>query len=125
MVVGEPAVPALQALVRWDPAGFAERELAERTQTRLPPAARLATITGEPGALDDALTLLALPEVADLLGPVPAENGGNNHRDEQRAVIRVPLASGPALSDALGELQRVRSARKLDAVRIQVDPLTI
>ncbi|MEO5666381.1 MAG: primosomal protein N' [Nocardioides sp.] len=121
VVVGDPAVPALQALVRWDPAGFAERELAERTQTRLPPAARLATITGEPGALDDALTLLALPEVADLLGPVPA--GGA--KDEQRAVIRVPLASGPALSDALGELQRVRSARKLDAVRIQVDPLTI
>lgn len=126
VVVGDPAVPALQALVRWDPAGFAERELAERTSTRLPPAARLATITGEPGALDDALTLLALPEVADVLGPVPAENGGGtNHKDEQRAVIRVPLASGPALSEALGELQRVRSARKLDAVRIQVDPLTI
>ncbi|UUZ58963.1 primosome assembly protein PriA [Nocardioides sp. B-3] len=71
VVVGDPAVPALQALVRWDPAGFAERELAERTQTRLPPAARLATITGEPGALDDALTLLALPEVADLPGARP------------------------------------------------------
>ena len=121
VVVGDPALPVLQALVRWDPAGFAERELAERTETHLPPAARLATITGEPGALDDALTLLDLPEVADLLGPVPA--GGD--KDEQRAVIRVPLASGQALSDALGELQRVRSARKLDAVRIQVDPLVI
>ena len=120
-MVGDPALPVLQALVRWDPAGFAERELAERTETHLPPAARLATITGEPGALDDALTLLDLPEVADLLGPVPA--GGD--KDEQRAVIRVPLASGQALSDALGELQRVRSARKLDAVRIQVDPLVI
>jgi len=115
----------LQALVRWDPAGFAERELAERTETHLPPAARLATITGEPGALDDALTLLDLPAVADLLGPVPVANATPHHRDEQRAVIRVPLATGRALSDALGELQRVRSARKLDAVRIQVDPLVI
>lgn len=121
VVVGDPALPVLQALVRWDPAGFAERELADRSQTHLPPAARLATITGEPGSLDDALTLLDLPEVADLLGPVPVGNA----KDEQRAVIRVPLASGPALTAALGELQRVRSARKLDAVRIQVDPLVI
>jgi primosomal protein N' (replication factor Y) len=125
VVVGDPALPVLQALVRWDPAGFAERELADRTETHLPPAARLATITGEPGALDDALTLLDLPDVADLLGPVPVGNDTANHRDEQRAVIRVPLASGQDLSDALGELQRVRSARKLDAVRIQVDPLVI
>ena len=125
VVVGDPALPVLQALVRWDPAGFAERELADRTETHLPPAARLAMITGEPGALDDALTLLDLPEVADLLGPVPVPNDAANHRDEQRAVIRVPLGSGQTLSDALGELQRVRSARKLDAVRIQVDPLVI
>ncbi|WP_297739130.1 primosomal protein N' [Nocardioides sp.] len=121
VAVGDPALPVLQALVRWDPAGFAARELAERSQTHLPPAARLATITGQPGALDDALTLLALPEVADVLGPVPVDSD----KGEQRVVIRVPLASGQALSDALGELQRVRSARKLDAVRIQVDPLVI
>ncbi len=121
VAVGDPAVPVLQALVRWDPAGFATRELAERSQAHLPPAARLAMITGEPGALDDALTLLTLPEVADVLGPVPVDDD----KEEQRVVIRVPLASGQALTDALGELQRVRSARKLDAVRIQVDPLLI
>ena len=28
-------------------------------------------------------------------------------------------------NDALGEVQRVRAARKLDAVRIQVDPPTL
>ena len=44
---------------------------------------------------------------------------------ESRAVIRVPRAHGVDLSRALGELQRVRSARKLDAVRIQVDPPTL
>jgi primosomal protein N' (replication factor Y) len=40
-------------------------------------------------------------------------------------VVRVPRAHGPALSHALGEILRVRSARKLDAVRIQVDPVTL
>lgn len=118
VAVGDPAHPALQALVRWDPAGFARREAHERSQAHLPPAARLATVTGDLGALDDVLHLLDLPDGAEVLGPVPAD-------DEHRVLLRVPRASGEALSRSLGDLQRVRSARKLDPVRIQVDPLTI
>ncbi len=118
VAVGEPDHPALQALVRWDPAGFAERETAQRAEAHLPPSSRLATISGDPGAVDDALTLLDLPDGAEVLGPVPAG-------DQSRVVIRVPRAAGAALSRALGEVQRVRSARKLDAVRVQVDPATL
>jgi primosomal protein N' (replication factor Y) len=119
VVVGDPAHPAVQALVRWDPVGFAAREAEQRREAHLPPASRLATITGEPGAVDDALTLLDPPTGFELLGPVPAPDG------ESRAVVRVPRAHGAELSRALGEVQRVRSARKLDAVRIQVDPPTL
>lgn len=118
VAVGDPAHPALQALVRWDPTGFARREAEERAQAHLPPAARMATVTGDPGALDDVLHLLDLPEGAEVLGPVPLD-------DEQRVLLRVPWSQGGALSDALGDLQRVRSARKLDPVRIQVDPLSV
>jgi primosomal protein N' (replication factor Y) len=118
VAVGDPAHPALQALVRWDPAGFARREAEERAQAHLPPAARMATVTGDLGALDDVLHLLDLPEGAEVLGPVPVD-------DEHRVVLRVPRIRGAALSRSLGDLQRVRSARKLDPVRIQVDPLTI
>ncbi len=118
VAVGDPAHPALQALVRWDTAGFARRETEERAQAHLPPAARLATITGDIGALDDALILLDLPEGAEVLGPVTL-------KDAHRVVLRVPRVHGPALSRSLGDLQRVRSARKLEAVRIQVDPLSI
>ena len=118
VAVGPPDHPALQALVRWDPAGFAEREAAQRAEAQLPPAYRLATVTGDPGALDDALTLLGAPDGVDVLGPVPIG-------DETRAVLRTPRAGATALSQALGELQRVRSARKLDAVRVQVDPPTL
>ncbi|MGC4112684.1 MAG: primosomal protein N' [Nocardioides sp.] len=119
VAVGDPAHPALQALVRWDPAGFARRETEVRSEAHLPPASRLATITGEPGAVDDALTLLDQPPGTEVLGPVPADDG------ESRLVVRVPRAHAAALSRALGEVQRVRSARKLDAVRIQVDPVTL
>ena len=121
VAVGDPGHPGLQALVRWDQPGFAAREAAQRQDAHLPPASRLATITGAPGAVDDALTLLVLPESAETLGPVPVEGG----EGEVRAVVRVPRAAGPALSRALGELQRVRSARKLDPVRIQVDPMSL
>jgi primosomal protein N' (replication factor Y) len=119
VAVGDPAHPTLQALVRWDPAGNAERETDERLAAHLPPASRLATITGDPGAVDDAVTLLAAPASAEVLGPVDLTEG------ESRVVVRVPRAEGPDLSRALGELQRLRSARKLDAVRIQVDPPTL
>ena len=118
VAVGDAGHPGLQALVRWDMAGFAARETQERQEAHLPPASRLATISGEPGAVDDALTLLDAPAAAEVLGPV--ESG-----EESRVVVRVPRAQGPLLSRALGDLQRLRSSRKLDAVRIQVDPTSL
>lgn len=118
LAVGDPGEPALQALVRWDHAGFAGREIADRQEAHLPPASRLATITGDAGAVDDAVTLLQLPEAAEVLGPVRVD-------DEERVVVRVPRAQGGGLSRALGDLQRARSGRKLDAVRIQVDPVVL
>lgn len=116
VLVGDPAHPALQALVRWDPAGFAAREADQRREAHLPPASRLATITGSPGAVDDVLVLLEPPEGAEILGPVPIDE------ETCRVVVRVPRARGSALSQSLGAVQRSRAARKLDPVRIQVDP---
>ncbi|QZY30528.1 primosomal protein N' [Nocardioides coralli] len=118
VAVGAPDQPALQALVRWDPAGFAEREARSRAEAHLPPASRLATITGDPGAVDDVLTLLDRPDGMEVLGPV-------EHDDASRVVVRVPRSHGAALSQALGEVQRVRAARKLDAVRVQIDPYSL
>ncbi len=118
VVVGEAAHPSLQALIRWDAGGFARREAAERAQAHLPPAARIATLTGAAGALSDALTVLDLPAHAEVLGPVP-------HGEEERVVLRVPAADGAHLVRALAELARVRSARKLEPVRVQVDPRSL
>lgn len=116
IIVADPQDRAVQALVRWDHAGFAQRETVERAEAHLPPASRLVTITGHPGAVDDVVTLLDAPPSAEVLGPVSVDEA------EDRVVVRVPRAHGVALSQALGEVQRVRSGRKLDAVRIQVDP---
>ena len=74
VAVGDPAQPVVQALVRWDPAGFARREAESRAEAHLPPASRLATITGDAGAVDDALTLLDRPVGCEVLGPVPVDD---------------------------------------------------
>ncbi|HWL98860.1 MAG TPA: primosomal protein N' [Nocardioidaceae bacterium] len=116
VVVGDPAAAPVQSLVRWDPAGAAERELADRTATRLPPVARVATVTGPADALDELVRGLDLPAGAETLGPVPVDE------DSARVIVRVPYAVGGGLSQALRQGQAARSARKLTHLRVQVDP---
>ncbi|WP_410050033.1 primosomal protein N' [Actinomadura sp. CNU-125] len=51
VVAAEGSLPPVQALVRWDPVTFAERELAERREAGFPPAVRMASLTGTPAAI--------------------------------------------------------------------------
>jgi len=122
LAVGEAGEPAIQALVRWDPGGFARREIDERQSAHLPPASRVATVTGEPDDLEVALTALALPPGAEVLGPVSLTGAGARDDDQVRYVVRVPRAQGPTLSRAFRDLQAGRSARKQPHLRIEVDP---
>ena len=121
VVVGaDGALPAVQALVRWDPGWYAARELADRSELGFPPAARMASLTGTPAAVADLLAAAALPAGADRLGPVPVTDG------RERLLVRVPRREGPALAAALASAQRVRSARKAaEPVRVEVDPLDL
>ncbi len=61
VLCGVPAGPPLapvEALVRWDPAWLARRELAERVELGLPPVTRMAEVTGSRAALRRAIELL-------------------------------------------------------------------
>ena len=132
VVLAEASLPAVQALVRWDPVGFAERELAERAELGFPPAVRMAAVTGSPAAVADFVGSVGLPARAEVLGPVPAELGpsatGADHDREpqERALIRIARADGLALARALHAAQAARSARKDGAVlRVQLDPAEV
>lgn len=126
LAIGDPADRVLQALVRWDPVGFAERELAQRLEAHLPPASRLATLTGPAEEVEAMAEALALPAGAEVLGPVPLPAAPGDGRAELvRTVVRVPRAQGEVLSRALRDQLAIRSARKLPAVRVQVDPISI
>ncbi len=128
VVLAEASLPAVQALVRWDPVGFAERELAERAELGFPPAVRMAAVTGSSTAIAEFVGSAALPARAEILGPVPAEPNGQELGPEpaERALIRIPRADGLALARALHTAQAARSARKDGgAVRVQLDPAEV
>ncbi|MFC0033817.1 primosomal protein N' [Micromonospora chaiyaphumensis] len=120
VVVADGALAPVQALLRWDSAWFATRELAERRELGFPPAVRMASVTGVADAVADLLAGTRLPDDAEVLGPVPADEG------RERMLVRVPRARAAALAGALHAAAGQRSARKAaDPVRLQIDPLSL
>lgn len=132
VVVAEPTLRPVQALVRWDPVGHAVRELAERAELGFPPVSRMAAVSGRPETLSAFLDAVDLPGDAEVLGPVPVLSPDPNRprrpgdappgESVERALIRVPPGSGAALAAALKTAQAARLTRGGDPVRIRVDP---
>ncbi|CCK31492.1 Putative primosomal protein N' [Streptomyces davaonensis JCM 4913] len=136
VVVAEPTLRPVQALVRWDPVGHAVRELAERAELGFPPVSRMAAVSGEVAAVEEFLRAVELPGEAEVLGPVPVpvtapgrtrRVGGPPPGERwERALIRVPPGKGAALAAALKAAQAARMARGgaggEAAVRVRIDP---
>jgi len=127
VVVADGALRAVQALVRWDPATFAERELADREELRFPPAARMAAVTGPAAAVGSLLAAAELPAAAELLGPLPVPGSrGRPAPPQVRYFVRVPRSQGGELALALRAGQAKRSAAKEPgSVRVQIDPAAL
>ncbi|QDW63437.1 primosomal protein N' [Oerskovia sp. KBS0722] len=134
LLVGDAAPGPTNALVRWDPAGFADRELAERRELDLPPAVRVAAITGDRQAVDAVVDRVGLADPSTTLGPVevpetagrPARGGAGRDPSLQppvRTIVRVPLREGRRLARELSASLAVRSAKREGGiVRVQLDP---
>ncbi|WP_328736992.1 primosomal protein N' [Streptomyces bobili] len=145
VVVAEPTLRPVQALVRWDPVGHAVRELEERAELGFPPVSRMAAVAAAPDALAAFLRSVELPPEAEVLGPVPlpvtpegrTRRPGAPPPGEQweRALIRVPPGKGAALAAALKTAQAARMAARggaaasrgedSGAVWVRVDPQDI
>jgi primosomal protein N' (replication factor Y) (superfamily II helicase) len=117
VVVGaDAAIPVVQALVRWDPVGHAQRELVERGELGFPPAVRMAAVTGVPTAVRDLVSNAALPSSAEIIGPVQIGP------ESERTLIRVSREQGTELASALKIAASARSSRKAaDAVKLVLD----
>jgi primosomal protein N' (replication factor Y) (superfamily II helicase) len=132
VVLAEATLPAVQALIRWDPVTFSERELAERAELGFPPAVRMASVTGAPEAVADFVGAAGLPDQAEVLGPVPVEatsarpDAAAPEQARERALIRIGRRDGLELARALHAAQATRSARKDGGViRVQLDPAEV
>ncbi|TQF66516.1 primosomal protein N' [Rhodococcus spelaei] len=134
VVVADSGLPTVQALVRWDPVGAAQSQLAERAEVRFPPAVHLAAVDGTHAAIEDLLAAAKLPDEVELLGPVPLPPGarlpfagdGPEPAEVERMLLRAPRGAGGALAAALAQAQAVRGARREQgSVRVQMDPVRI
>jgi primosomal protein N' (replication factor Y) len=120
VVAADGGLATVQALLRWDPAWFAARELAERRELGFPPAARMASVTGKAEAVAELLDAARLPGSAEILGPVPAGD------EDERMLVRVPRSQALAMAHALHEASAVRSAKKaILPARVQIDPTNL
>lgn len=115
--IGADEERTVGALVRWDPVGYAERELAERRELSMPPVVRLAELTGKASALTSFVTDAALPaDGVSIVGPTPIADS-----DDSRTLIFF----GYALTDVPAKLRAASSSRSAhraaEPVRARVD----
>ncbi|OSC40870.1 primosome assembly protein PriA [Mycobacterium decipiens] len=131
-VVAESSIPTVQSLIRWDPVGHAEAELAARTEVGLPPSVHIAALDGPAGTVTALLEAARLPDGSDLLGPVDLPPGVRRPAgvptDEPviRMLLRVRREQGLELAASLRRGIGVLSARQTHKpVRVQIDPLHV
>ena len=118
--------PPIEALVRWDPAWLARRELDDRVELGLPPVRRTAVLTGDTSAVTSAAEALrdgAGTEGLEVLGPLA--NGRHAGADTARVVVRPATSATTAesLPRALRDLRAARSLRKAPGdLEVRLDP---
>ncbi len=140
VLVGDPASPAVQAVVAGSPERLAQRLCEDRLESGLPPATVAATITGDPQAVTEATAWLrghrddgdppALWEVAtpdahvgvQIWGPVTVASTGE--ADRSRAVV---VGGRDAVTAAARDVLSRRSARRTrtGVVTLRVDPVEV
>jgi primosomal protein N' (replication factor Y) (superfamily II helicase) len=109
VIMAEPNLAPVQALVRWDPVWHARRELTDRGELHYPPLARVAELTGTPAAVAEELSLLRLPEMAEVLGPVAIDAPRHDERAAQKSEARA--GKNP---DRLGRGERPDKAKPVE-----------
>jgi primosomal protein N' (replication factor Y) (superfamily II helicase) len=132
LVVAESSIPTVQSLIRWDPVGHADAELAARIEVGLPPSVHMAAIDGAADAVAALIDEAQLPDDADVFGPVQLPPGARRPAGTAagvpvtRMLVRVRRAQGLALAAGLRRGVGVLSARQThQPVRVQIDPLNI
>ncbi len=125
---------AVGALLRWDPAGYARRELELRMELQLPPAVRIASVTGPRTAVVHftaaaekqlAASGVALrtvgPAPVVLMGPAAAQQG-----DDVRTLLFFPYGQAATVTRVLRSTKAAAAAKRSEEpVQVRLDGVDV
>jgi primosomal protein N' (replication factor Y) len=126
---------AVGALLRWDPAGYARRELELRMELQLPPAVRIASVTGPRTAVvhftaaveaelaTSGLTLrTAGPAPVVLTGSAAAQRAG----EDVRTLLFFPYGQAGAVTRVLRSTKAAAAAKRSEEpVQVRLDGVDV
>ncbi|MGN8130775.1 primosomal protein N' [Arthrobacter sp. RC1.1 241] len=135
VVVTATDMAATGALLRWDPAGYARRELQLRTELQLPPAVRIASVTG-PRAAVEHFTGAVEADLAGsgitlrTAGPAPllltASPSSRRPAEDVRTLLFFPYAQAAAVVRVLRVTRAaVAAKRTMDPVQLRLDGVDV
>ncbi|MEO8284330.1 MAG: primosomal protein N' [Pseudarthrobacter sp.] len=126
---------AVGALLRWDPAGYARRELELRMELQLPPAVRIASVTGPRSAVvhftatveaELATSGLALrtagPAPVVLTGSAAPQRAG----EDVRTLLFFPYGQAGAVTRVLRSTKAAAAAKRTEQpVQVRLDGVDV
>ncbi|HSU45460.1 MAG TPA: primosomal protein N' [Arthrobacter sp.] len=135
VVVTASDTAATGALLRWDPAGYAGRELSLRVELQLPPAVRIASVTGPRAAVEHYTGAVE----ADLggagitvrtAGPAPllltAPPSGRRSAEDVRTLLFFPYSQATAVVRVLRVTRAaVAAKRTTEPVQLRLDGVDV
>ncbi|WP_258061850.1 primosomal protein N' [Arthrobacter sp. ZGTC412] len=135
VVVTATDTGAVGALLRWDPAGYAQRELSLRTELQLPPALRIASVTGPRDAVQhfSGAVSAQLEQSGVLLriaGPAPLILSGppstRRSAEDVRNLLFFPYGQAAAVTRVLRATRAATAAkRSAEPVQVRLDGVDV
>ncbi|MET1064820.1 MAG: primosomal protein N' [Arthrobacter sp.] len=126
------------ALLRWDPAGYAHREVSLRRELQLPPAVRVASITGgrtAVGHFGQAVEQQLGPQgiVLRTAGPAPlviagapGQGGASAAAEEVRTLLFIPYGQAAEITRVLRAVKVAAAAKRTDdPVQLRLDGVDV
>jgi primosomal protein N' (replication factor Y) len=143
VVITADDTAAVGALLRWDPAGYAQRELGLRTELQLPPAVRVASVTGgrtAVGHFTESVTGRLKAEGVELrvAGPAPlltghpastgkaGANTANAASEDVRTLLFIPYGQAGTVTRILRAVKAASAAKRTDdPVQLRLDGVDV
>jgi len=135
VVVTASDTAATGALLRWDPAGYAQRELSLRMELHLPPAVRIASVTGPRPAVEHFMAAVesglgSAGVTVRTAGPAPlvltAPPSGRRSAEDVRTLLFFPYGQAAAVVRVLRVTRAASAAKRIvEPVQLRLDGVDV